>query len=173
MRKLIRNSLIVSAVAVASATASVGKVHAQTADIDFNGTVGKTCSITKNGDGKIGVSDNNDSILTSRPDESSQGSLTTVTVNCNGSGVISVSPLTPVSTDAIALSQKSGYYAGAELYNDANAASLLTTTSTTINPNGTPKEVYVHAFARDNTNGGTTIPTGTYSFRTKVSVTPQ
>ncbi|NJM19992.1 MAG: hypothetical protein HC907_15480 [Richelia sp. SM1_7_0] len=111
MKKLLRNSLIASVVAVAGATTFANQANAQSADVDFSGTVGNLCSITKVNDGQMGVADliNSDSIFTARPDESSQAQLGEIDVNCNTTGEISVGDLTPISADAISLSNESSY----------------------------------------------------------------
>ena len=67
MKKLIRNSLIASVVAVAGAIAFTSQANAQSADVEFSGTVGNSCEITKISDGKLGVRDTLPGVLVARP----------------------------------------------------------------------------------------------------------
>ncbi|NJL81431.1 MAG: hypothetical protein HC836_43495 [Richelia sp. RM2_1_2] len=178
MKKLLRNSLIASVVAVAGATTFANQANAQSADVDFSGTVGNLCSITKVNDGQMGVADliNSDSIFTARPDESSQAQLGEIDVNCNTTGEISVGDLTPISADAISLSNESSYSRDAFVadspanFTGGNELAVHTTNKTSVvGLNGTPQRLYVHAVAQ--TPGA--IPAGNYTFRTTVTITPQ
>ena len=177
MKKLLCNSLIASVVAVVGATTFVSKAHAQTADIDFTATVGNTCTINKLQDGVMGVADTlgSDQTLSSKPDESSQGQLGQVEVNCNTSGVISVSQLTPTGTDANALSNAAGYSANAFVSTDSSdfdgnqIAQADNNTTGVVTTNGSAQTLFVHALASSDTS----IPVGSYAFQTTVTVTPQ
>lgn len=180
MKKLLCNSLIASVVVVAGATTSTSQANAQSADVDFSGDVANTCQVTKVKDGTLGFNSNPTIGLGAKPDQYPGGELAEVSVNCNGSGTISITPVSAVSAPATALANKSGFSSGASIVSDTSATNdtIITDTSRppgTITPNsdGTPQSVYIHMWARDMTNGGTLVAPGNYVFRTTVSVTPQ
>lgn len=194
MKKLIRNSLIASVVAVAGAAGFAGEAKAQfgpdassqpsDVEVNFTGEVGNLCEITKVKDGKMGLTDNRpQEFLSSRPDESSEGELGEIEVNCNESGEISVTAPTPISADAQALVNTGvEYNPNVQIFNSGTqfADSTLVTSEgrafqTTNKPpetltlNGTPQTLYVHMFIyTDNPT-----PAGNYQYSTTVTITPQ
>lgn len=180
MKKLLRNSLIASVVAVAGATAFAGQANAQSVDVNFNGTVGNTCEITKLKDGKLGITDLRQSgeFLTSSPTESSKGELGEIEVNCIGSGEISVTAPTPISADAQAL-VNTGIEYNPNVYILNSDSTLVTSAGRgfqspikgpeTLALNGTPQKLDVYMFI--GTNNPT--PAGNYQYSTTVTITPQ
>ncbi len=94
MKKLIRNSLIASVVAVAGAAGFAGEANAQSADVNFDGTVGNTCEITKVRDGKIGVRSDLAGVLVTSSSlalEPTKVEFGVVEIDCNTSGTIEAS----------------------------------------------------------------------------------
>lgn len=178
MKKLIRNSLIASVVAVAGAAGFAGEAKAQSADVDFNGTVGNACTITKDLDGTMEINPTDSSLLDAR-----DGTPGEITVNCNTTGTIEVDELTPQSAAAIDLAAQPQYFAGAELWETSDLTGTQIAANYTgddgtgatdsgpgvIAPNGTDQKLYVSAFARD--ASGTPIPAGTYDYTTTITVT--
>ena len=169
MKKLIRNSLIASVVAVAGAAGFAGEAKAQSVPVDFNGTVGNVCSITKNQDGTLAVRDVSPNTLTAKSYEVATAIMGEISVNCNESGTVTDSGLTPVSADATTFSQRPNYRGGIELHTNFTQESLLPVGPT--NFNGTEQTIYVQAFAVD--DSGDAVPSGTYAFTTTITVTPQ
>ena len=183
MKKLFRNSLIASVVAVAGATTFAGEANAQSVDVDFSGTIGNTCEITKLKDGKLAARDNDDIYIDARPVVATRAELGEVSVNCNGSGAVTLGSLTPTSADATTLSQVPGYgyllsvstdpnniYSSAlDQLNNGSLGTIPNGNTNVLNLNGSAQTLYLNVVA----TGGTTIPGGNYAFRTTVTITPQ
>ncbi|MEO1374499.1 MAG: hypothetical protein AAFW70_09330 [Cyanobacteria bacterium J06635_10] len=90
MKKLLWNSLIASVVAIAGATTFASQANAQSVDVDFNGTVGNTCEISKESDGTLGLTTDNKGLA-------ANDNMAVVQVNCVGSGSVSVGTPTPTT----------------------------------------------------------------------------
>ncbi|MEO1185273.1 MAG: hypothetical protein AAFX46_11480, partial [Cyanobacteria bacterium J06636_27] len=147
--------------------------------VNFTGEVGNLCEITKLKDGKMGIADTlgDDKILSSRPDESTNGELAEVEVNCNTGGQISVTSLTPDSSDATNFSTTAGYLKNA--FVAENATDFATPNielangeggkTSTISLNGTAKTLFVHGVA----SSDNPVPAGNYAFKATVTITPQ
>lgn len=177
MKKLLRNSLIASVVAVAGAAGFAGEAKAQNADVDFTGTVGNVCTITKDLDGTMAINPGNNTVLDAR-----DGTPGEITVNCNTTGTIEVGALSPQSAAATDLAAQADYGSGAELWETSDlsgtafAATYIGTSNpagnsgpVAISPNGVDQKLYVSAFVRD--DSGTAIPAGTYDYTTTITVT--
>ncbi len=185
MKKLFRNSLIASVVAVAGATTFAGEANAQSVDVDFSGTIGNTCEITKIKDGKVGVRGDSPGILIANPSlalEPSQVEFGVVEINCSNSGTIQVGQVTATSADAQTLASQSGSSLLNYVFDNPNgdSSSIIADTddgtarsnTVGINPNGTPQQYYIGIGAQG-TSSSTPIPPGQYAYSATISVTPQ
>jgi len=143
--------------------------------VEFGATIENQCSITADANGTLGIATaiNQDNMLSSKPTESTDGTLAQVTINCAGSGTLSMSQPVPNSADATAFAAGGSYNTGTEVYADVNGSSNLgisNTASGTITPNGTPTVYYIHMYARD--SSVTIIPDGIYTYMVTVSIVP-
>ncbi|AFY55758.1 hypothetical protein Riv7116_3294 [Rivularia sp. PCC 7116] len=176
MKKLICNSLIASVVAVAGAAGFAGEANAQSVDVDFSGTVTSSCEITKVSDGNLGLSNNNNTSLRSKPSEASDGKAGEISVTCAGSGDMSVTEPVAVSQDAQNFADLSDFGASSQLYLNAQGSGGVlasqdpTFGSKTVTSNGQPVSVYAFIAVGSSTQP---VPEGDYTFRTTVTVAPQ
>ena len=186
MKNLLRNSLIASVVAVAGATTFAAEANAQSVDVYFSGTIGNACEINKIKDGKLGMADSNGGYLHANPNDSSQGELGEINVNCNGSGQVTLTNLNPISADAQDLASYSLYSQHVILATDDSNTKTsaiaqafegyngyeglnIDTSANVLDFNGSSKTLYLDMWASDQQD----LRDGEYTYRTTVTVTPQ
>ncbi len=165
---MIRRLSIISGLVVLSAFALTGKANAQSVDVNFSGIVPNTCTITKVSNGTLSLV--NPNLLDANANRGQ------VLVNCAGSGAVTISNPVATSTVAANYAGLSGTQTVAELWSSATGGTYLAdsqgmfgNTSYTAASNNQNVPLYVNVFSR---NSAIPLPTGTYAFKTTVTVNP-
>jgi hypothetical protein len=169
----LRIALVSTCAVLGSLAFGAGNAHAQSVDIDFDGTVGPTCAITApvNGVTKIATTPPNPSVLSSNPSEAVGASNGTFTMTCTGGANMTLAVPT-VRAGSVAAATSANY--GAEL---KDGATVLATSvkggsvGTRLVAGPIANKVFnVHQYVN---NGGAALPNGPYLYRVNVAVVAQ
>jgi hypothetical protein len=154
-------------------TFSAGNAHAQSVDVDFDGTVTPNCAITApvKGVTKIATTPPNPALLSSDPAQAAGATKGSFTLTCNG-GASMVLAIPTVRAGSVAAAGTANY--GAELQDGATLLATSTkggTAGTKVVAGPIVNKVYnVHQWVN---NGATPLPNGNYLYRVNVAVTAQ
>jgi hypothetical protein len=151
----------------------VGNAHAQSVDIDFDGTVGPTCAITApvNGVLKIQTTPADATRLSSDPTRSTGASRGSFTMNCTaGANILMTIPTVRAgsATAATIANYAVGLFDGTTLIASAIKGGTIGSTAIT-----GPINNKVFSLDMGVSNGATPLPNGPYLYRVNIAVTPQ
>lgn len=159
--KSVGQYILASTIAFSGVFSVAMNANAQSVDVNFTGTVPSACSVTKVSDGVLKLVGANDTLRSNQFDPAADRGA--VKVTCVGSGMVTIGSLVPTSQNAINLGSTNSVNLLDE-YN-GNMGS-----NTTVYSNGMQKTFYIDATVNNNARP---IPSGTYSYKTTVNVTPQ
>jgi hypothetical protein len=166
---MIRRLALVSSLVVIAAVASTAKAQAESVDVQFNGTIPNSCTITK-------ISDGNLYMVNNYVMDANDGGRAQVNVNCKSNGQVTIGDPVPTTPDASSYDSLSGTETVAELWNSstgggylADSQGMFGSSSYTAVSNSTDVPLYINVFTR---NGSVPLSVGTYGFQTTVTVNP-
>lgn len=169
----LRIALVSTCAVLGSLAFGAGNAHAQSVDIDFDGTVGPTCAITAPVKGvlKIATTPANPAVLSSLQSEAVGASNGSFTMTCTGGANMTLA-IPTVRAGSVATATSANY--GAALYDGATAL----TSSVKNGAVGTrvvaaPITNKVFGVSQFVNNGATALPNGPYLYRVNVAVVAQ
>lgn len=156
---MLRRSLCVSALVVASTFgfASTAKAQVANEDVFFNGVVGQVCSLQPQGSGVL-VPIDNDTVLSS----SAPGTGVAVNIFCNDDATITVGTPVPLGdTPTAGITLASSLELDGETTNDGDPGVSAPAATTDL-----------QAIVDMTASSATTLPTGGYVYSVTVTATP-
>jgi hypothetical protein len=165
----LRIALVSTCAVLGSLAFGASNAHAQSVDIDFDGTVGPTCAITAPVNGVLKIATT--ARLDSDPASAPGASRGTFTMNCTAGANMTITPPTvrsgSVSTASTAF-YATGLFNGITYIASANKGGATGTALVTgpITNKVFGVDMYVD-------NGAAPLPNGPYLYRVNISVIPQ
>lgn len=179
--KNLRRLALVGGVAALSAVAFSPKAQAQTAEVDFNGTIPTTCTFTGTTSGSLASSPSKDWVEASNGSVSgfNLGTAGATSLTCNASASVSISAPVKVSApdnfsdadrQALLYDPAGNSVITSNFIGDSNLWPSYPTTPGTIN-SSTTYNFKIAMNAGDIGADGNVVP-GTYSYKVTVTATP-